>query len=339
MSKVSQEKNLNWYSSPYTLREKIQFLRYRIGHPKRRPYSRLLNTLEQERQLYSDKAPSLTITFLGDIMPINDCELKLTEELNAFIGTSDFLVVNLEGVITTKKRFLALSHDESIIKKIRKLSEGDIVINLANNHASDFGCKPFNEQVKRLQAEGFSLVGIDTSPLIIQNKVLLAAGTLWSNQALSTCARFSLSETPKLPPAPHLYSIFMPHWGYEMELHPTDKQIAFANKTIAEGWQSIVGNHTHCPQPIQLIENGVVAYSLGNFCYLNRNPNHHYGVALKLSFYEEDNRLKLQAVERRYTLQSISKNTITISCSPKLDYRVTRKAIRPTLQYLNDLLK
>lgn len=337
--KSEKEPKLHWWSSNYSLKEKWNFLRYRVNSPRAVPYCEMPSLWKEETFVFCDQKPSYSIAFIGDFMPFGKRRLHISENLRHFLGTADTLVVNLEGVVTAEKRPLALNHSKAIFETIRSLNTHNILLNVANNHASDFGHEVFVKHLHLLQDEGFEVLGHDDTPYVLGGKFLLKASSAWSNQPLVTTSRFSLSKKVPQTQQDGCYNIFLPHWGYEMELFPRKKQVQFAKEMIESGWHTIIGNHPHCPQPVELYRGGIVAYSLGNFCYGNYNPNHWYGMALKLFFQFDGNLPQLNRVERIYTFQQLAPQALHITMAKSPDYATIRKKIRPSFRYLKDLLK
>ncbi len=74
------------------------------------------------------------------------------------------------------------------------------------------------------------------------------------------------------------------HWGEEYRLNPTDEQIKQANYLASLGVDLIIGNHPHCIEPIEWIDDTLVLYSLGNLIsnqvILVDNPNYGIKVAI-----------------------------------------------------------
>lgn len=328
-----------WWKSNYNFSEKIEFLRYRIAHPKEQIYTILDHRLAPGVHTVTSGAPDYSILFIGDFMPIDGLALSIDSELSQLLRSADLLVINLEGVVTNLQRFLALSHQVNVLDKIRALSEKRIVLNLANNHASDFGVDGFYRQIKVLEDYGFPLFGFDGHSFVAKEKIALHASTLWSNQDIKSAHRFKLTEPLSAPDA-GLYNIYMPHWGYEMELNPRSDQVDYAHAALSNGWDAIIGSHPHVPQPLELVEDKPVLYSLGNFCYNDVNPNHWYGSLLKLSFDTlSEAKPRLLQIEHHYTLQAPEKERVNVSLTDRLDYRSLRKRMSRIWSYFSDLLK
>ncbi len=55
------------------------------------------------------------------------------------------------------------------------------------------------------------------------------------------------------------------HWGVEYQLEPTSTQKEQAKFLADLGVDIIIGNHPHCLQPIEWLDDTLVIYSLGNF--------------------------------------------------------------------------
>lgn len=297
-----------WWASNYNFVEKIAFLKNRLWSPSRRnKYG--FQKLSSYHSLISKKAESYTILFLGDVMPLSKKQLVLSPELIHFFKDIDILVLNLEGVITAKKRFLALSHDPGIITTLKRLSKNaQLVVNVANNHSGDFGDKDFMATIDFLIDQGIKIVGLKESPSVEFKNIHFYSSSLWSNQKFDLIEKFTLDDASILNAKAKTdkVNVFLPHWGYEMQLYPTIKQIALARSLT--NWNLIAGCHSHCPQPFEWVDdNRLVVYSLGNFCYSHYNPNHYCGSILKVNITQFGNidGSCLQLIEMAQTNENI----------------------------------
>lgn len=342
--------SLNWWNSPYSFREKLDFAKYRFQAPKSTSSNLLKNDLQEIGKglcCSNPKKEEFSIIFTGDLMPFGDYPPKLSKDLSDFIDRSNYIVFNIEGIVTEKKRFLALSHSQKNLMEFLK-SHGDrkIILNVANNHSSDFGHLDFQRQNSLFRENGFLVFGDNEEPMIIEDAVAFFPSTFLSNQSLLSGIPSSLNEINRWKQHSLFdrnYNIFMPHWGYEMHLHPSKQQISIAQKLIPTIFDSIVGNHSHSPHPVYtLADNSILATSLGNYCYLNMNPNHWFGSLLRLSFAKgaANHKPLLISVEVVYIKQSLTRKGIFIECSSSLDYKTSRSNINCFgLKYLRDVLK
>lgn len=139
------------------------------------------------------------------------------------------------------------------------------------------------------------------------------------------------------------YNIFIPYWGYEMHLHPTAEQLIMGQNLIPRFFDAIIGNHSHTLHPIyRMGRECILATSLGNFCYMNMNPNHWMGSLLKLSFTKDrlKEKIALSKIEIRYIQQSIVGDQIFIKETTSIDYKSIRAKIKPfNKNYIKDIIK
>ncbi len=66
---------------------------------------------------------------------------------------------------------------------------------------------------------------------------------------------------------PHSIIVVSIHWGIEHEHYPRSYQIALAHSIIDAGASIILGHHPHVLQSIELYNNGIILYSMGNFVF------------------------------------------------------------------------
>lgn len=330
----------------------MDFLKYRILSPKEPSEVKAPEGMQPLVSDYtfrpeaSEKGKEISMIFTGDLMPFGDTKPSHTMALEQFLSSADYIVFNLEGVVTDRRRFLALSHSDTPLYDYLHTSFGrGVILNVANNHASDFGRKAFNLQNQRLRDQGFLVIGDTPTPLTIEDQITLSARTFLSNQPpiIETLSLTHPSISHEWRLLQHTYNIFMPHWGYEMHLSPTQEQIALYHSIVPAIYDSVIGNHAHTPQPVYLSESSVLATSLGNYCYLNHNPNHWMGSLLKCTFTVQESpntKPVLSRVELRHTMQHITRSRLLLDLVDAIDYRSLRKATNfYRWNYLKDLLK
>ena len=57
------------------------------------------------------------------------------------------------------------------------------------------------------------------------------------------------------------------HWGKELVYKPFDSQVELAHRCIDAGADLIYGSHSHCLQPIEQYNDGIILYSMGNWVF------------------------------------------------------------------------
>ena len=156
------------------------------------------------------------------------------------------------------------------------------LVNLANNHSMQHGEDAFVEMVSALRNENISLIGIDENGRSIPYSVNIS-GTRLTFVAFSLhpelyhCDRplYSLRPDPKalvqevieLRRSVEGYLICSLHWGSEFVQRPSPSQIELAHTLVNEGVNIILGHHPHVLQAIEIFNDGIIFYSLGNFVF------------------------------------------------------------------------
>lgn len=76
------------------------------------------------------------------------------------------------------------------------------------------------------------------------------------------------------------------HWGIEYEHSPSEEQRELARFLAKNGVDIIIGNHPHVIQPIEIIDNTFVVYSLGNFLSGQKGLAKNIGALIGLSLHK-----------------------------------------------------
>jgi poly-gamma-glutamate synthesis protein (capsule biosynthesis protein) len=163
------------------------------------------------------------------------------------------------------------------------------IVNLANNHIKDFGDIGLVDTIHHLRQSKIQFVGADCDmgnarkiKIISKNGIKVAflgyddthspfyagqnkAGTAFVDDETS-------NDIKKAKKASDIVCINV-HWGDELAKLPNRRQIELAHSMIDAGADIIFGHHPHVIQPVRKYKNGIIYYSLGNFCFGgNRNP-------------------------------------------------------------------
>ena len=275
-----------WFSTPYSLSEKIHWLAYNTFGPSRK-YEDLVRFVPPSVRL-NPVSPKLTLAFIGDVMPIGRMEITISPLVRNFLENVDYLVGNFEGTLSSaRKVFMAQAHTVNTVKFLLDLFPPEkIVLCCSNNHSGDFGWTEFNRSYQQLKTSGMRAIGRKDEPSVSLNgHVELTSATAWSNQPCNYVTWLGDIAADRGRRAD--FSVLCPHWGHELRLYPDPHQIRMS-EILLSSWDMIVGHHSHTPQPVvalPLEDNvKVVAYSLGDFCTSLRMLKHyHHGIILKVS--------------------------------------------------------
>ena len=77
------------------------------------------------------------------------------------------------------------------------------------------------------------------------------------------------------------------HWGVDYTNTPVESQKTIAKYLAGLGVDLIIGCHPHVIEPVEYIDNTMVAYSLGNFISSQNGPNNLTGLMLSLKVHKK----------------------------------------------------
>ena len=146
------------------------------------------------------------------------------------------------------------------------LTEGNIeAACLSNNHSSDYGEISNSDTRKILEEAG--IIAFDSLHTTVRDINGVKVGLLGINQLndvdrtrLETAMESVKSQNPDI-------IIACIHWGIEKATEPSEEQIEYGHKAIDLGADLVIGTHPHVLQGIEKYNGGIIAYSLGNFCF------------------------------------------------------------------------
>ena len=180
----------------------------------------------------------------------------------SYFENDEFTMVNLEGTLTKdgvrqQKSFTFLGPPDYV----NILTENSVeAVTLANNHSWDFGEFGYITTKRTLDDAGIPYVETnDTAIFTTKNGLKIGVyGTVYYKMDMDDM----------------LEGIFAPHWGAEGYYYANEIQTEFAHAAIDAGADIVYGSHPHVLQPIETYGDGIICYSLGNFCFGgNSNPD------------------------------------------------------------------
>jgi poly-gamma-glutamate synthesis protein (capsule biosynthesis protein) len=242
-----------------------------------------------EKDTPVEKSSDVIINIVGDVHGESAVDVRAILGLKRYFADGDLNIFNLETAITEEvkkeEKQYNFKTDAVFLKNLKLI--GFNVATIANNHSYDFGEKGFLDTLNALDSAKISYVGggvnrdiayqgqvykvkglkigvlgiakVNGGPLSIATKD--KAGTTNGYDSLST--ERAIAELRKVSDV----VILLPHWGEEGSFCPRESEIASAKKWQSLGADIIVGSHTHTLQEVQLKENKLIAYSMGNFIF------------------------------------------------------------------------
>jgi poly-gamma-glutamate synthesis protein (capsule biosynthesis protein) len=250
----------------------------------------------------TDNETSMTdVYFFGDMMLARDVERTMRRAGADFpfagfsIPSTSYAVANFESAIpeihvATPNNTFRFSTPKSSLDAVSRA--GFTHLGLANNHSFDFGLAGYNQTVSAVWDAGLipfghpSVVALPSYTVVqVKSKTvgILAVHTLYSEPTRESLA--AVIETMKSESDVQVAYV---HWGEEYTDKPSARQRNFARILSGLGIDIIVGHHPHVVQSIEMVDNTLVLYSLGNFIFDQYfSPAVQQGLVLKLAFGEE----------------------------------------------------
>ena len=79
------------------------------------------------------------------------------------------------------------------------------------------------------------------------------------------------------------------HWGEEYTTYPSSGQKAIAKFLASEGVNLVIGNHAHSIQPVEMIDDTLVFYALGNFIAAQDTTDKQTGAIATFNINKDEN--------------------------------------------------
>ena len=316
----------NIWGSPYPFHETLEWV-VRNGLGASNKNSELTQSIPKKGTLYPDIDTKYCICAVGDIMDMRGSDLSIGPNLSTYVEKNDtkttYYLGNFEATITDKKGpSIYQKHKPQIIDALAELFPPErTYLSIANNHAGDFEPEIFHNSIKLLENAGFHIFGLKSKPTTHLSQSIQLSTSITSDISVTTASQWSNLDTDIIPYLDDKFisdleanrgdnglKIFYPHWGYEMERYPRPETIEFAERLLFKhSFTTIIGHHTHCPQPVTLLSDNskslsgsvrgdeggsdniniprkLVAYSLGDFCTGLKIEKYRHGIFLRNEF-------------------------------------------------------
>ncbi|HVP37418.1 MAG TPA: CapA family protein [Terriglobales bacterium] len=276
-----------------------------------------------------------TMILVGDIMLSRGVDITMRNKgylypfknLAEITNSADVTFGNLESPLSTRgmkgDQIYAFRGNPQAVKGL--VYAGFKVLNLANNHSYDYGRKAFEETLEILKKNKIQTIGAGKNlaearrPAIFDLGDLriaflgydLSPGAFPAGQDHPGVAKgmhtWIIQDIEKLKESADLVIVSF-HWGIEYRDFPTEYQKSLAHMAIDCGADIIVGHHPHTFQGIEIYKGKLIAYSLGNFIFDQKDLKNNQSIILKVTFNDE----KLMRVE------IIPIEMVTFPRSPKI---------------------
>ena len=242
-----------------------------------------------------ERRPVVSVIGVGDIllgaratMLINNHGVDYPfDSTRSVLEGGDITIGNLEAPFTKrgepfdKKYTFRVNPDFSAGLK----NAGFDVVNLANNHIFDYGPDGLFDTITTLDSTGIAFCGAGSNDSTASEPAVITIGTtrvafigfsmtfpaeFWAGKerpgtAFATQSLVKNAMQRARNKADYIVVSF--HWGAELMTHPKQYQQDFAHMAIDLGADLVLGHHAHVLQGLEIYQNRLIAYGLGNFTF------------------------------------------------------------------------
>lgn len=247
----------------------------------------------------SDQPEFVSVFFTGDVMLDRGVRSAvawrepdvLFDHVRDIFSENDYVFINLECPLTTvvnpAEKEYVFQGDPSWIPALARA--GITHAGLGNNHILDQGEKGAQGTVDSLRAHGVEPVWFRRDffePAVIRrNGVIISVYSV--NLLPDTLSGVSLdmlidSIRQFRKDNPQSVIVIYPHWGWEYIEEPHKVQVENARLLIDAGADAIIGHHPHVVQTVEVYNEGIIFYSVGNFIFDQYYTGTDKGLAVQL---------------------------------------------------------
>ena len=256
---------------------------------------------------------AVTLVAVGDVMMDRGVRLAMNkhgithpfEGTHQILSSADIAIANLETPISSRGTPLNMFRAYPDVMKALRYSGIDVV-SIANNHILDYDDIALSDTLAYLHDNGILSVGAGLDIAEARRAAVLdARGTkisflayteLWFCQTKDN-REYDATETRAgvaplseevvtagvVSAAPSSdFVVVSCHWGQEYNHYPNDTQRRLASTATSAGARVVLGHHPHVLQGIEFGDRWIVAYSLGNFVFDQKQPGTQDSLILRL---------------------------------------------------------
>ena len=139
-------------------------------------------------------------------------------------------------------------------------------VTTANNHSLDFGQAGLLSTYAALEEYGLDYGKEDEFKIVkTEHGLRIGVYCAYNDYIPSKNKAAAAIQQMKADGADYIICAF--HWGQELYYQPNASQIDIGRACIDAGADLIFGCHTHCLQPIEEYNGGIILYSMGEFSF------------------------------------------------------------------------
>lgn len=213
-----------------------------------------------------------TDEYAGQVMSFVEAESMygasyFMQNVRYIFENDDLTIVNFEGTLSENGERADKSFAFRGKPSYAEILTGSSVeaACLSNNHSHDYGEISYTDTYDILESNGITTYDSSHVKYYEVNGIKVGlVGINYLNDVDKTKLDSAMAEVKSGYPDIIIVSI---HWGIEKATEPNEEQIEAGHRAIDLGADLVLGTHPHVLQGIEQYNGGVIAYSLGNFCF------------------------------------------------------------------------
>jgi poly-gamma-glutamate synthesis protein (capsule biosynthesis protein) len=166
------------------------------------------------------------------------------------------------------------------------------VANLGNNHSQDYGKDALLDGIRSLSTIGVVPVGAGRTAAVAAIPALFDVngwriavvgfgGIRPHDGWIATAAQAGMADGDSIESMVSTVEaaasvadivVVSVHWGVELDITPRDEDVGRAEAMVAAGADVVFGHHPHRLQPLEIVQDRPVFWSLGNFVWPEMSP-------------------------------------------------------------------
>jgi len=233
----------------------------------------------------NDPSRIRTLLVTGDVIPARGVNYFATQRHDflwpfrptaAYTKNADVTYINLEtplfaGCPVDPNSGFTFCGDARFVDGLTLM--GAKVVNLANNHLSNYGAQGINLTTQLLAQHGMQVSGL--GPVAVVDVRGIKFGFIGFNGVGRAIDKVALKAGIQAARQQADIVVVQFHWGKEYERQPLpdphvptpDDPIAIGHDAIDWGADIVIGNHPHWYQGIEIYHGKLITYAHGNFVF------------------------------------------------------------------------
>ncbi len=185
-----------------------------------------------------------------------------------YFESDEFTITNLECSLSDQRMYSEQTfYFRAPTANAQVLTEGGVdFVTTANNHSLDFGQAGLLATYTALEEYGLAY-GKENEGQVIETPHGLKIGVYCAYNDFHPNVDKASEAIVQMKADGADYIICAFHWGQELYYQPNDSQITIGRACIDAGANLIFGCHSHCLQPIEEYNGGIILYSMREFSF------------------------------------------------------------------------